>query len=270
MLQLSDSRTGRLEVVVPARGRHLRMYAAGDATRGGDLRVAVVADLVRRVSELRGLQVTVIQLAPPDAAQPDAAQQEAQPVSMQDRLALNVQPPDRAGATALVELARPDGTVDVAVTAGPDVPVTDPAAAGVAVALWVVCGPVGHDGDPLLPDDGATHGLDPLALRFCLLCAHHSEALDPTQDALVAAQVCLTGWRSQVADWAESPSAPMPGTYRDRAMAALDDDLDTPMVLLLLEDLAADPEPAPGAKFEMFAHLDRVLALDLVRDVGRS
>ena len=30
-----------------------------------------------------------------------------------------------------------------------------------------------------------------------------------------------------------------------------------------------DPELAPGAKFELFAHLDRLFGLDLARDVGK-
>jgi cysteinyl-tRNA synthetase len=54
-----------------------------------------------------------------------------------------------------------------------------------------------------------------------------------------------------------------------RLRAALDEDLDTPTALVTLADLEKDPDVAPGAKFETFAWADRVLGLDLVRDVGR-
>jgi hypothetical protein len=51
--------------------------------------------------------------------------------------------------------------------------------------------------------------------------------------------------------------------------AALDDDLDAPAALEWLARLAADGEIPPGSKFETFAYLDRLLGLDLAREVGR-
>ena len=53
-------------------------------------------------------------------------------------------------------------------------------------------------------------------------------------------------------------------------LAAYDDDLDTPRALQVLRRLERDADVADGAKFEAFAHLDRLLGLDLVRDVGRA
>jgi hypothetical protein len=46
-------------------------------------------------------------------------------------------------------------------------------------------------------------------------------------------------------------------------------DLDTVRVLALLRDVAADPDVPAGAKFETFLYADRVLGLDLPRDIGR-
>ena len=43
----------------------------------------------------------------------------------------------------------------------------------------------------------------------------------------------------------------------------------TPRALAELEALTADGEVADGAKFETFAAADRLLGLDLARDIGR-
>jgi cysteinyl-tRNA synthetase len=50
----------------------------------------------------------------------------------------------------------------------------------------------------------------------------------------------------------------------------LSDDLDVPGALAALDRLAGDDALPPGARFEAFAHLDRLLGLDLASEVGRS
>jgi hypothetical protein len=61
----------------------------------------------------------------------------------------------------------------------------------------------------------------------------------------------------------------MDADYIAAATVAFEDDLDTPMVLSLLDRLADDPEIPPGSKFETFVQLDLILALDLVSAIGR-
>ncbi len=73
-----------------------------------------------------------------------------------------------------------------------------------------------------------------------------------------------------MAAWAEEPSQAMAPAYRDEVLAAFDDDLDTPRALQVLRRLEKDDDVAPGAKFETFAWADRLLGLDLARDVGRA
>jgi hypothetical protein len=46
-------------------------------------------------------------------------------------------------------------------------------------------------------------------------------------------------------------------------------DLDTTSLLALLHDLAHGADMPAGAKFETFLYADRVLGLDLARDIGR-
>ena len=67
----------------------------------------------------------------------------------------------------------------------------------------------------------------------------------------------------------EAPSTAMCADYVERLTAAFDDDLDTPTALVVLADLEKDAEVPAGSKFETFAWVDRILGLDLVRDVGK-
>lgn len=112
-------------------------------------------------------------------------------------------------------------------------------------------------------------GLDPLAVRLAFLEHHYRSPLSLTWDALRAADATLRRWRARVAEWSESPSAPMAAEHVRRAMAALDDDLGTPAALRVLHELEADDSVPAGAKFESFLHLDHVLALDLPAEIGK-
>ncbi|MER6172609.1 cysteine--tRNA ligase [Streptosporangium sp. NPDC001681] len=125
-------------------------------------------------------------------------------------------------------------------------------------------------GNVVLLKDVADAGLDPLAVRLALLEHRHRQQMNLTWDTLRAADRTLRRWRSQVAEWSESPSSPMPADRVSRIEAAFDDDLDTPLALRLLRELERDGSVAPGSRFEAFLHLDQILALDLSLDIGRS
>ena len=117
--------------------------------------------------------------------------------------------------------------------------------------------------------DLADRGLDPLALRLAFLEHRYRQQMNLTWDILGAADRALRRWRDRVADWADSPSAPMSARHAASIAAGFDDDLDTPAALRALRALERDDQIPPGSKFETFAHADRLLALDLARDVGR-
>src|SRR5690606_29322489 len=117
--------------------------------------------------------------------------------------------------------------------------------------------------------DVTSAGLDPLAVRLAFLQHHYRSPFDLTWDVLRAADATLRRWRARVAEWSESPSAPMSTAYVQRAEAALDDDLDTPEALRVMDELEHDESVPAGAKFEPFLHLDYVLALDLPVDIGK-
>jgi len=124
-------------------------------------------------------------------------------------------------------------------------------------------------GNVVLVDDLVARGYDPLALRLFYLTGRYRQQMNLTWDALAGADRRLARWRTRVAEWAESPSAPMDAGTVARVTAAFDDDLDTPTALVVLGELEKDDAVAPGAKFETFAWVDRLLGLDLARDVGR-
>jgi hypothetical protein len=109
---------------------------------------------------------------------------------------------------------------------------------------------------------------DPLAIRLALMSRPHHHAVD-LDDAMLARACEMTArWRDQVADWAESPSSPIPPRIRTALDAAFGD-LDTPQALQLLTALTQEAGVPDGARFETFAFADRVLGLDLARRVGR-
>ena len=67
----------------------------------------------------------------------------------------------------------------------------------------------------------------------------------------------------------ESPSCPIPAGMSELLHATLDDDLNLPALLAALHRIEGETDLAPGAKFETFVYVDRVLGLGLAREVGK-
>jgi cysteinyl-tRNA synthetase len=124
-------------------------------------------------------------------------------------------------------------------------------------------------GNVVLLSDLSARGLDPLALRLALLEHRYRQQMNLTWDTLEAADRTVRRWRQRVAAWAEVPSAAMPPQYAATITEGFEDDLDTPSALRALRQLERDEAVAPGRKFETFVHADRMLGLDLARDIGR-
>ena len=124
-------------------------------------------------------------------------------------------------------------------------------------------------GNVVLVRDVVDRGHDPLALRLFFLTGRYRQQMNLTWDALAAADRRVRRWRARVAEWAEEPSKPMCADYVQRISEALDDDLDTPTALVALGELEKDAELPAGSKFETFAWVDRILGLDLARDIGK-
>ena len=249
MLSVTDDRTGTPVEVRGARRGLLTVtvrLSSAQAAAPGDLRALVVADVLRRVVESFGPQVVMETGRPgPDGAR--AAEL------------------DRAASA----LGVPRGTVGTADAGAADVQVVADGATvppGAADGIRVAVGPVsGWPRDAELPVDRAA---DPCALRLAMLRYGHREDADLGPDRLADAGRTLARWRQGVAAWSCEPSRPLPGEIRAAGRAALAGDLDTAAVLDLLDQVAEAPGIAAGAKFEVFSHLDRFLALELPRDIG--
>jgi hypothetical protein len=258
VLRLLDTRTGSYAEVTSVRRGLLRVCAhvpeaAGGSGLGG-LRVLLVADLLARTAELGDLQVlTALACQDSDPAQLAAFEHAAD--------ALNIHPPAvRAGpGEARASLG---GTIDVHLV-GDDVGLD-----GDQSGLVVGVGPVGpRETGP--PEESAADRPDPLAIRLAMLSFPYHRPADLGEGVLAQARQTLAHWRQRVAEWAQSPSRPAPAPVADRLRAAFDD-LDTASALAALRNLEPDSAVPAGAKFETFAYADRILGLDLVRDIGRA
>jgi cysteinyl-tRNA synthetase len=115
----------------------------------------------------------------------------------------------------------------------------------------------------------AEPGEEPLAVRLSLLRHRYHEPVSGAGAAPYSDAETLARWRALVAQWARSPSGAMSREHADAVTDALADDLDTPAALRALDGLAGDPGIPDGVKFETFAAADRLLGLDLARDIGQ-
>ncbi|MEU1569383.1 hypothetical protein ABZ504_55750, partial [Streptomyces mirabilis] len=70
------------------------------------------------------------------------------------------------------------------------------------------------------------------------------------------------------ARWATRPSRPVPERVRQELRAAWEDDLDVPAVLEVLRRVEHADDVPDGARFETYAYADRLLGLELTRDIG--
>ncbi|MEU9759834.1 hypothetical protein AB0D98_08600 [Streptomyces sp. NPDC047987] len=273
--------------------------ADGTGIRPVHLRVMLVGDVLARVAELQGLQVVTVLTTTPHPAEDRlrALDRVMAVLGIHPPVVVGARHPDAAlGGPADVHVtARGGGPADatsgVRIEAGPvttlpsgeDTPPGRPHTpdrpdrAGAEAAAPAVPDAVDTPVTPAapdlvaMPDAVATAGsdaADPLALRLLLLGHPYASPVSVTGEALAAARHTLREWRRQVADWAGEPSAPIPAELLRRSHEALAEDLGVHAVLDLLVDAAARGDVRPGAKFETFAHLDRVLGLDLAREIG--
>jgi hypothetical protein len=250
VLKLRDARNGELAQALPTGRRQLRILVAAP----GQLRAYLTADLLRRAAEVARLMPTVTELLPMGAT-----------VAVLRTVcdALNIHPP-RDILSAPVDPLVGIPLFDVGIRPANMAMSSD----GTNLArLWV---DVGSD------DQEADLGDEPLAVRLALMRHGHAEAIPHagesggTGDASAdEAAAILKTWRVLVAHWAQSPSGAASREYNDAITEAFANDLDTATALRALTKLADDPDVPDGVKFETFATADRLLGLDLARDIGK-
>jgi hypothetical protein len=259
---LLDARSGHYAEARPGQAGLLRVGAylrqgTGQPDWTG-VRVLLIADLLARAAELRGLQVLTAVVFPGD---PPAEQGFAEHAAG----LLGVHPPAARASSARAAVVM-GGPVDVHI-AGPG-RVDDGSGALVTQAgATHICSAVSGEGDPVTAG-AAPVDEDPLTIRLALMSRPQDHAVELADGVLARARDTSEQWRNQVADWAESPSRPMPQHVRTEFDAAFSD-LDMLRALALLGKLARDADVPDGARFETFVFADRVLGLELARHVGR-
>lgn len=263
MLCIADAHTGRL-VEIPSAHRHLlricvHLPVIDNGIGALHLRVLLLGDVLARTAELHGLQSLTVHTAS------DLPREHVQAL---DRVmaVLGIHPPATVRAHDPVET--PSAAADVHVFAhGTEQP---DGIGGVRIDVGQVGTSPPDEGGPGFPDAAVREGTDPLAVRMVLLGHAYRTPVMVTGAVLVEARRALRHWRQQVADWAQEPSRPIPADLLRQAHAALADNLDLPAVLDMLRSVEKDAGLPAGAKFETFAYLDRVLGLDLAREVGHQ
>lgn len=262
MLRLPDARTRRYEEVRSSRPGLLRVSAqllpTAVAPDWTGVRVLLLADLLARAAELRGLQVVTAVVFPGDPPAEHGFAERAAGL-------LGIHPPGaRASSAAASALLGGPPDVHIASPGGADV--QGPGLVTLAGAARLRARGSGDGAN--LAAEATPAATDPLALRLALMSHPSDQAANLDESVLADANDLTTQWRDQVADWAESPSRPLPPPIR-AALEAAFDDLDTPAALQLLTSVATEADVPDGARFETFAFADRVLGLELARQVGR-
>ncbi|WP_157536620.1 hypothetical protein [Kitasatospora mediocidica] len=271
VLRVVDDRSGRLGGIRSDRRVPLRLcvHLRCDGGRIGltDLRAALVGDVLQRTAEVVGLQVVPVLVVP------ELGSEQAK-VLDRAAAALGIHP-----AVATVGLAQARGALGGpahahVVAQGADAGAApDGEADGEADGVWIAVGHAeGEEGVGEL-DGGAAQGLasgavDATTVRLALLARPHGEPARADAGALGEAALALAAWRRQVAGWAQSPSGPVPDELRREADAAFATDLDTPAALALLRRVERTGSLAEGVRFETFVLVDRVLGLELARDIA--
>ncbi len=250
MLRLWNDRTDSFAELAVKASIPLRVCVHGPSDGGwsglADLRVFLVADVLMRTAELHGRQVVAVLTA---GSPPPAALDEHISV-------LGIHPPAVCTGADDTETAL-GGRAHVHLT-------RNPAELGdVTDGLLLRVGSV----EDLA--HGETGG-DPFALRLVMLSHSHRQPVTLTPALLADAAGALGLWRPRVAEWANEPSRPIPQEAAARIRDAFDEDLDTVAALDLLRNMESSHEVPAGAKFETFVFLDRVLGLELAREIGRT
>ena len=118
-------------------------------------------------------------------------------------------------------------------------------------------------GNVVLLQDVIDRGLDPLALRLCLLENRYRAQMDLTWAALEAANSTLRRWRTSISAWGSANSAKADA----EVASAIEKDLDTPRAILRLRAIEKDSQIPVHDKRAIFLHADQVLGLALTRAV---
>lgn len=239
VLRIYDARTAESVVAAPARRALTRVEAHAPGFGATALRVLLVADVLARALEIGGTPVWAVLAGEEQVAELRAGAAALGIRPFEDRRDVG---PEFAQAQLIHVVSRGERVTD-----------------GIRIDVAPVA----------FPDSGTAPGdIDPATLRLALLAHLRSEPVHLTPAALADAGTTLAHWRRSVAGWAVRPSRPVPEGVRQELRAAWEDDLNLPAVLDVLRRVETLDGMEDGARFETYAYADRILGLELTREIG--
>ncbi|MFF0162592.1 hypothetical protein ACFYRY_34355 [Streptomyces sp. NPDC005263] len=252
MLRIIDARTGEPVDAAPARRGLTRVVAHAVGHDTTALRVLLVADVLVRALEMGGTPVWAL-----------LGGRGEQPELTAAAAALGIRPFEDSWVSGTGPGEAQVLSVVGETTQGPAGSGTEPDPELLPSGVRVLVAPA----DPaatVIPED-----TDPTVVRLALLTRRRTLPVRLDADALDEARGTLVRWRRAVADWARQPSRAIPEDVRGQLRAAWENDLDMPGVLRVLHRVETSELPE-GARFETFAYADRLLGLELTRDLGSA
>ena len=115
-------------------------------------------------------------------------------------------------------------------------------------------------GNVLLIQDVIDRGIDPIALRLCLLENRYRSQMDLTWKSIEAAHELLLRWRGKISVWASEEGLQDTTEIDPEIESAIENDLDTPKILLRLR---AIEKSELKNKRVLFMYADQILGLQL-------
>ncbi|MFJ9247524.1 hypothetical protein [Streptomyces sp. NPDC101776] len=262
VLRIIDARTGEPVEAAPARRGLTRVEAHASGLGPTTLRVLLVSDLLVRALELGGTPVWSLLTGEHEQAELRAAARALGIRPFEDGADLGPGLGEAQVLHVAAEVAETSGGVLVAVA-----PADSPATAS-TTPTETVATPASTTSTETVTTTAAPDLSDPGALRLALLSHPRDQPLRLDAAALDEARETLAHWRGSVAGWARRPSRPVPDEVRVELRTAWEDDLNVPEVLRVLRRVETWPDLPDGARFETYAYADRLLGLELTRDIG--
>lgn len=115
-------------------------------------------------------------------------------------------------------------------------------------------------GNVLLLQDVIDRGIDPIALRLCLLENRYRSQMDLTWKSIEAAHELLLRWRGKVSLWASEEGLHDALEIDTEIESAIENDLDTPKILLRMRTIEKSEMKNKRA---IFLYVDQILGLNL-------
>ncbi|MCX4809448.1 hypothetical protein OG601_02270 [Streptomyces sp. NBC_01239] len=292
MLRIIDVRTGEPVEAAPARRGLTRVQAHASGLDATALRVLLVSDLLVRALELGGTPVWSLLTGDRQQAELRSAAGALGIRPFEDGTDLGSGLGEAQVLHVMAEGAGPAGRAQVSGTAGgtpasettgraqvsgtaggtPASETTGRAQVPGTTEVTPASETTGRAVVAVAPVDSPTAAApdlsDPGALRLALFSHPRDLPVRLDGEALDEARRTLAHWRGAVADWARRPSRPVPDEVRVELRTAWEDDLNVPEVLRVLHRVETWPDLPDGARFETYAYADRLLGLELTRDIG--